>query len=221
MKLGKKAQDFLLCSYFGFDTEKCDIDSIKLKCAHKAYLDFNRTLRFNGGSDKRRQFTTLVEQKIIDKIKAYNRQGDDFDTWHEIVCNEIINIANEEKKPLLKKPFSYGQAQKWLNMTLKYLWLLDILDNIDEEKLHVPVDNFILQAIKESVGIDEEKNTLKSRITTVTTNEQYKFGKEPWSNLGYYEYRDIQNQIKESINMTRIEWENMAWIEIAKKRSAK
>lgn len=50
-------------------------------------------------------------------------------------------IINEES-------FTIGQSQKWLNMTLKYLWLLNILlDGLNEEYLHIPVDSYIIEAV--------------------------------------------------------------------------
>lgn len=238
MKLEKDANDFLLYSYFGFDIQELNNkdkkDDVMLKCAHKAYLDLNRTLAFNDGlpktqkgiNEKRENFTKSVEKMIIAEINAYNYQND-FDKWHEMVCDKIKEYAdtakNIEGDLLIKnKKFSYGQAQKWLNMTLKYLWMLGILnENIEKDKLHVPIDNFILQAIQDSIGVNAKENTLKGKVTTVAKNEQYKFNGSSWSKLDKENYETIQQELKKIISGVPIEWECMAWIEIAKKRSAK
>lgn len=59
--------------------------------------------------------------------------------------------------------FTYGQAQKWINMTNKYLYVFSLIfeDWKDErlchipilikkhhEKLHIPIDNYILEELK-------------------------------------------------------------------------
>jgi hypothetical protein len=47
-----------------------------------------------------------------------------------------------------KSIITYGNAQQWLNMALKYLWLLGALPNdIKEERLHAPIDRYILQKL--------------------------------------------------------------------------
>lgn len=108
-------------------------------------------------------------------------------------------------------------------MTLKYMWLLGILDNkFDIKDLHIPLDNFIFQAIKESIRIDEKTNILKDRISVVTKNEQYKYETSAWSRLSKDDYQEIQKALSHIIiDASRIEWESMAWVEIAKKRSSK
>ena len=156
INLNKQAVDFFVSGYFGFDE-----GSLEEKCARRAYLDLCRTLNFaekptNKTStekkkieEQRRTFCDSIIQIIVTKIENYTN---DFDKWHEEICSEIIEQT--EKTKILAEQFTYGHAQKWLNMTLKYMWLLGILDNkFDIKDLHIPLDNFIFQAIKESIKI--------------------------------------------------------------------
>ena len=47
-----------------------------------------------------------------------------------------------------RRIFTNGNAQQWLNMVLKYLWLLGALPiDIKEERLHAPIDSYILQKL--------------------------------------------------------------------------
>ncbi|MEI3122628.1 MAG: hypothetical protein V8S81_02275 [Oscillospiraceae bacterium] len=56
---------------------------------------------------------------------------------------------------LKSNSFTYGHAQKWVNMTLKYLWLLDRLPEILTAKsLHMPIDSFILEKLQKE-NVDE------------------------------------------------------------------
>ena len=47
-----------------------------------------------------------------------------------------------------KSIITNGNAQKWLNMALKYLWLLgDLPNDIKDERFHAPIDSYILQKL--------------------------------------------------------------------------
>lgn len=234
MELKKSAQDFLMYSYFGFDVQDLQEgkDCIKSNCVHKAYLDLNRTLSFDDGSAKtqkdknkyRNKFQEEIETIIIKGIDDYNRDNT-FDEWHENTCDQLILAAERSKNidgnNLIKngkktnKQFNYGHAQKWLNMTLKYFWILGILnENISEEELHIPIDNFILQAMYEN------KNN-KLDIKETSKYEQYKFNDRTWSQLQKDDYIKIQKGVKDMISEPLIRWEGKAWIKMAKKRSNK
>lgn len=95
-----------------------------------------------------------------------------FDEWHKKVCGEIVNIncsveglkAEDKTKATVKIAkllrhmdknvhgvFTYGQAQKLVNMMLKYLYIYYQCEGWDDlEKLrssfHVPIDSYVLKA---------------------------------------------------------------------------
>lgn len=225
LNLNKQAVDFFVSGYFGFDE-----GSLEEKCARRAYLDLCRTLNF---AEKTTNKTSTEKKKIEKTRKVFcdsiigiivtniENYKNDFDKWHEKTCTEIIKKAKELK--ILKEEFTYGHAQKWLNMTLKYMWLLGILSNkFDINDLHIPLDNFIFQAIKEDIRMDEKTNTLKNQISVLNKNEQYQYKRTAWSKLSKDDYQEIQNALPHTIiDKSRIEWESKAWIEVAKNRSNK
>lgn len=66
-------------------------------------------------------------------------------------CEKIIECYDGVNSN--KSIFTNGNAQKWLNMALKYLWLLGALPiDIKEERLHAPIDSYILQEAVEFKG---------------------------------------------------------------------
>lgn len=150
-------------------------------------------------------------------------KNSDFDDWHKAKCEEIINFMNnsidKSNTKILKKEekFTIGQAQKWVNMTLKYLWLLDALpDNIDENDLHIPIDSYIIE-----IAYDN-----KNKFDNALGLEEKP--KESWSKLSEYKnYFKIQKAIRKAIktNATNetipIKWESLAWIEVAEKQANK
>lgn len=117
--------DFLLFSYFELDVdmiEKITLEKVIKKCIRRAYLDFCRTIKFT--TDEHASFVETVANSMnteITKLLA-NANKIDFDKWHEETCVLVCDIAKKNKV----RDFSYGQAQKWVNMTLKYMWFLEI-----------------------------------------------------------------------------------------------
>jgi hypothetical protein len=136
--------DFLIRCYFGEGS-----DLLRL-CIHRAYLDFNRTLHGfanHKSADHLRQRGYDCVYKLLTalrKKKICSQRG--FDKWHEAACRQLQQQYHNGGFKL----FSIGQAQKWLNMSMKYLFA------IGERRLHgfahlyrfahIPIDNVFLNA---------------------------------------------------------------------------
>ena len=181
---------------------------------------------------------TLVEKicsRILSSVPACRRSGqhldeyqcidEQFGLWHKAKCEEIMGTMNtavfqDDSLILKSNSFTYGLAQKWVNMTLKYLWLLDMLPKgLSEAKLHVPVDSFILEALKET----QQFNTEENKITG--SGKSYYYNGEVWSAISEYKnYKKLQDGIRniaEKQGISPIQWEGSAWMDVAKKRSSK
>ena len=172
----------------------------------------------------------LVEKicsRILSSVPACRRSGqhldeyqcidEQFGLWHKAKCEEIMGTMNtavfqDDSLILKSNSFTYGLAQKWVNMTLKYLWLLDMLpEDLTAKSLHVPIDSFILKKMQEDV--DEIRKD----------GDTYKYKGKSWSQLDDYDvYLDIQAKIVQIAGKTfPIEWEGPAWMDVAKTRSSK
>lgn len=188
---------FLRLAYFG------NIDEPYNAAGDRAYRDFCRTVDFPKTEHK----LTRQEQikRYIDRQNAkgdiYSRLRDEllvldcknveeFDSWHCSACKRIIEDFSKEAK------LNYGQAQKWLNMTLKYLLVLGVKEaNRQVAYLHVPIDNIVIQ----------------------TASKYVKPCGKPWSQWNENEYKDYQERLKFYINqidtnMPPIIWEFRNWI---------
>lgn len=173
---------------------------------------------------------TLAEKicsRILSSVPACRRSGqhldeyqcidEQFGLWHKAKCEEIMDTMNtavfqDDSLILKSNSFTYGLAQKWVNMTLKYLWLLDMLpEDLTAKSLHVPIDSFILKKMQEDV--DEIRKD----------GDTYKYKGKSWSQLDDYDvYLDIQAKIGQIAGKTfPIEWEGPAWMDVAKTRSSK
>ena len=203
------------------------MQEILKKCAERAYLDLCRTIKFKTeDKDVKAEYKSKVCDKLIKEfdilLNAVNTSSDKekqnaFNREHKRICEEICNKYSEISS------FTYGQAQKWLNMTLKYVILLDENSEL-KSYLHIPVDSYIMQA----VGSDNAKLKYCLKLECVpkkdgTVGKYSESSSKSWSKWNYDEYIAFQNTVRKAINESTsfgspIEWENEAWIEVAEFR---
>lgn len=175
------------------------IDDNKKKelAVERAYRDFCRTIRkgekgINEGIGDLTERKKKTAQTIIDELSKMELSKMDFDKyneWHDKLCEQII--ANK---------YTYGQAQKWVNMAMKYLIVLGDADVIAKEKLlHIPLDSIIIDI------------ALKNKLLTQKTLDDNHF--TSWSGItDKKQYDAIQNEIRDNLkNQTPIIWEFQAW----------
>ena len=153
--------------------------------------------------------TKLIMGEIY-SVKDNRSTQENFDKWHEKTCGKIIGCYDKVNGS--KIIFTYGNAQKWLNMALKYLWLLgDLPNDIKEERLHAPIDSYILQKLR---NLNEEGVTCSA--------DTFYYKENSWSKISDYDdYFDLQKVIRVMAKQggkTVIEQENEAWIEMAIER---
>ncbi len=116
-------------------------------CVRRAYRDCNRTMH---GLSKR--ITKHKYNQIHDYIKteidylfqdAKFSDQKEFDNWHKKSCHQLIYKFFE----VLGYKITIGQSQKWLNMSLKYLFAVGSKQiknsNRFSQFYHVPIDNLI------------------------------------------------------------------------------
>lgn len=215
--------EFLKYAYFNI-TKGDSMNDLLRKCANKAYMDLCRTIKFKteGGNIKAEYKAKICDMLVNNYdvlINAVNSTDDKqtvFDKEHKRICEEICSKYSEISE------FTYGQAQKWLNMMLKYVLLIEG-DSVLKSCLHIPVDSYIMQA----VGSDNPKLKYCLKLECVpkkdgTVGKYSESTSKPWSKWSYEEYIAFQNSIRtaiaESDYNSPIEWENKAWIEVAEYR---
>jgi hypothetical protein len=118
----------------------------------RAYRDMSRTL--HGLSELKNKEALKANarealQKAMAELKGkrappvLNDLVAAFDAWHRRACSNIIDAF---------APFHchYGQAQKWLNMTIKYRWFFAHGNELEKwyAVAHVPVDEYVLRAAR-------------------------------------------------------------------------
>jgi len=207
-----------------------DYKAAMKKCAKTAYSDLRRgpltgmgNMRKEKGDDVYWRYRSAIEDLIVHRITC-NTVDDDpalfkiesqnsYNRWHKKTCDEMRSISSSEKycvSSYLNNKFSYGLAQKWLNITLKNMLVAGLWDakmRKLKKWLHVPVDDYVLKGAKSSkepYGLNIPKNELPERGT--------------WSSWDDYEkeYIKFQDLVREETTSKGfkcpIDWEFDAWI---------
>lgn len=146
-----------------------------------AYRDLCRTLRGIAGKDPTGQLlataSRLLHDAIEDAVKTRKTQAE-FDAWHKTTC-EALKATYDGKFDT----FNYGQAQKWLNMSVKYCALLGDRrvpgGNVFFDLGHVPIDSVILRVLRKEPDFPRTLHL------------------DPWSGIDDYgQYMEFQKWIR-------------------------
>src|SRR5208282_3617867 len=137
--------DFLLVLYFGRDA----LADPKRACVQRAYLDFNRTIHGIGGFpelyNKSTKSILTTISGLPDIAGDIDQHG--YDQWHHNFCISLKGIYKDAGF----LHFSIGQAQKWVNMKLKYIYTFGEVKIPGFVSLyrycHVPLDNIIIEKL--------------------------------------------------------------------------
>ena len=194
VSVSKDALEFLKYAFFGMT------DSPYKSASQRAYRDMCRTLRL-GDADAaalRSAVGRALETEITAALETGFSSQMQFDAWHEGICSNISRLYRSHSVDL-----TVGQAQKWLNMTMKYLFILDA-PRISEVFYfcHVPIDSYIIDAA--------EKQLVLKRPD------------KPWSKIdSYEEYAEYQRELRWRLkNLAPLEWEFKTWVAVATERNA-
>lgn len=121
--------------------------------AHKAYADMaRRTLRIKENSKERIALKKSATEILRQAVEDLKNDSSDFPKWHEKSCNALIACYGGQ--------ISYGQAQKWLNMLLKYLYVYDVngYETLFSSRegiaaLDMPVDSKVIEALHRKYNV--------------------------------------------------------------------
>ena len=123
---------------------------------------------------------------------------DDYDDWHFARCVDIRSIYSEAGIE-----FHFGQSQKWLNMMIKYLYMIGecAFDGIFQY-LHVPLDNYIFDAAQKELDYAND-NLQKTYEQYITNFDNYM----TQINIAITNVGSMQNRLQ--MTQTRVENQQM------------
>ncbi len=173
------AFDFLIISLFG--EKECNLS----RCIKRAYLDLSRTLRdiSKNKSNPRLDAEDVIRYSILSLGGQPTNTQLEFDEWHRRTCVRLKKIYADAGY----SGFTIGQAQKWINMTMKYIYVMGdkYISGYDPlyKFCHTPLDERILTKLRS----DEN-------FTDILCLRDLR-----WSKLDDYKcYLNIQNRVRDS-----------------------
>jgi len=121
-------------------------------CVKRAYLDICRTLHRIRKHQGKEELFANAKKKVIEILsrikKSKFKNQKEFDEYHEKASKELWDLYHNNGF----KGFYIGHSQKWINMTLKYIFTMK------EKRIpgykhiyqysHVPIDNIIKKKLK-------------------------------------------------------------------------
>jgi len=198
----EESRRFLISFLFGGSMEP----GLK-ECVRRGYLDLSRTAHGIGklpaSKDLKGSAYTLVESLLKEATKhgtAWTMAA--YDEWHKSKCAAICQFYGNNNF----SSFRVGQAQKWLNMSVKYALALHSVGMLAISQgqslrtvAHIPLDDFMVTALR-PLGAPNVGSAW-SRIESYDT---------------YFEYQEwFRKHFKESVPLDA---EFHLWIEEARRR---
>ena len=195
------SKKFMVCCYFGQseDLIKAAID--------RAYVDMaSHTLQYNefkndeDGIEEKWRCRYNASREISDGLKKYPLNNDAFDGWHKCIIENVKKVYGNHN-------LTEGQAQKWLNMTIKYIFVFAHLFGKDFGGLNE------INVFLNDTSVDDYKCPIDSYVLKGANIDDVS-----WSKLDSDNYNETYNEITQIIGcQNSFLWELTNWEEFAKK----
>lgn len=167
-----------------------------------AFTTLARTIRGFQNNPNHDLIKSEANTYLIKHLKSLSAKSQsEFDAWHKETSESLISIFAK-----YNQDFTFGQAQKWINMALKHLALADsgVVENC-YIFCHIPIDSYIIKGLK--------TNLVSKEMNQIDTS----FGQDPkkiatWSRIDNYDvYLKFQNDFRDNCGETPLDYEFHLW----------
>lgn len=198
---------FLMRVFLGVKNPPIDWYEVAVRLA---YTTFMRTLSgcSSKSKDEKQNANKSLRNRLENYFKSYTMTSQsDFDEWHMKTCENLIKEFGTWGVYL---ELTHGQAQKWVNISFKYLYAFTLFGccvkgfpaEIVVEKMkycHLPLDNIVICSLSQ-----EEIDKLKKIDTKWKINKKsWTYDGRSWSKLTETDYITIQEELREVFGKTR------------------
>ena len=177
--------------------EELSLDKIIVEAIKRAHSpSVNRALNTCGNSTRnpRENAANYLQTQIYELVNDSTIDERKFDLWIKEACYKIRQFYHDENI----KDYTLGNAQKLVNMTIKFLFSAKSIDyNLQLFKVcHLPIDRVIMKKAKKHLNINKLKNAWSKT--------------DDWDDI-----IDYQNQIREKVSLEEekypLFWECNHW----------
>lgn len=153
---------------------------------YNAYRDMQpRTIKGHNIADTQTLREDMAE-KFLDYFKgSAPKERADFDEFHKTTCSYFLRELNK----IVPDPQKFGKAQKFVNMTFKYLYCFDNAEKYEDhfKFCHMPIDSYTLNWY-----FDNQKQLQKQKKITKSAIKN-------WSSLTERQYGSLKDDIREML----------------------
>lgn len=231
---------YLLYSHYGIKASDSG-SKIIYKAAKRSYLDFCRRvyipnhIPMERRSALERETEKLLSDRIPALLETAGHEGscqEAFDSRHQEICKAVIGVYDGVGG------LSYGIAQRWLNLTLMNLAVIE--SNLKtgywpiaevRKYFHVPVERYLLEAaatwrkdrFQHSLGL--QCAPLRHDNPDLYQMDWFSPGEtQPFEYWGYSEYMEFQVAVRDKlINCAAyqdpLDWAFKAFLEVSQARN--
>lgn len=126
-------------------------------CIDRAYLDFCRTIDRKKYQNKEwkeiKEKLALILLREIQIMLTKTMDQEEFDQWHHHAMLHLISMDDIDMLISHNNYLTFGQAQKWVNMSLKYIYAVGdkYIPNacVNSALYHIPIDSIIQKKLEE------------------------------------------------------------------------
>ena len=167
-----------------------------------AFTTLARTVRGLSRNPHRDELKSKASDYLNHRLKHLHATTQaDFDAWHRETSQNLIDIFTK-----YDQTFTVGQAQKWINMSLKHLAIADAAITAPYYNFcHVPIDSYIIKALQSDL-VPEEMRQIDTS-----------FGQNPdkipaWSRIDDYDaYLQFQKDFRAKCGEPPLDYEFHLW----------
>lgn len=215
---------YLLFTHYGI-TEHDDAAQMVEKISFICYLDLCRRVHFQNGTpsvDERDKLQKETIKLLSDRVPKLLQLANEavnvkevFDKLHHGICEDIKQIYNHAGSQ------PYGIAQRWLNLTLMQLVVIEsnlMSGNLPvaetRKYFHVPVDEHLLAVATSRSKRFQHGLQLKCAPLYHGKEASYQMGwyrpgeTQPYEHWEYPEYLEFQTAVQDKINEIEANQEN-------------
>ena len=197
---------FLMRVFLGVKNPPIDWYEVAVRLA---YTTFMRTLTGYGSEAKSGQLkaSKYLRDRLEDNFKTYTITSQkDFDDWHKETCENLIDKFGTWG---VDSKLTYGQAQKWVNISFKYLYAFTLFGCYVKgfpaeivvskmEYCHLPLDNIVICSLSKTEIKELKKIDSKWKIN----QKSWTYDGRSWSKLTESDYITIQEELRTVFDAT-------------------
>lgn len=193
----------LIAFYFGGTVARdpdLSTDRAVTVVSMRAYRDVSRTIHGMGSLDGAAELRDEIHRSIVEFVERLEEVADqaDFDRKHHAwCCRTIETFSNYPHRDREGFGLCYGQAQKWLNMALKYLAVLGHAGvSSVYPYLHAPLDQVVYRQARKSWDLSAPAGA--------------------WSRLEEKDYCRYQEALRAAVKedfASVMDWEAHLWVD--------